>query len=152
MSSKTKAKKAAPGSAAGVLLGAPAVTIKQRDAQGNLVDRTFDLIPYDDLPRQTRRQIRNAVFKAAPDLDSATGKADIYLAAYDVGLIALRAAGAVIDPNDDSLSAGVADDLDQTISVVGLRVIGEMNKAGGDSKNAPDAPEATMEEQPEKSA
>src|SRR5690606_7495873 len=142
----------APGGAAGVLLGPPAVTIKQRDAEGNLVARTCGLTPYDGLPRQTRRQIRNAVFKAAPDLDSATGKADIYLAAYDVGLIALRAAGAVIDPNDDSLSAGVADDLDQTISVVGLRVIGEMNKAGGDSKNAPDAPEATMEEQPEKSA
>src|SRR5690606_25075578 len=108
--------------------------------------------PYEDLPRQTRRQIRNAVFKAAPDLDSATGKADMYLAAYDVGLIALRAAGAVIDPDDASLSAGVADDLDQPSSVVGLRVIGEMNKAGGDSKSAPDAPEATMEEQPEKSA
>lgn len=145
MSSKTKAKKAAPGGAAGVLLGAPTVTIKQRDAQGNLVDRTFELTPYDDLPRQTRRQIRNAVFKAAPDLDSATGKADIYLAAYDVGLIALRAAGAVIDPNDDSLSPDVADELDQTISVVGLRVIGDMNKAGGDGKNAPAAAEAETE-------
>lgn len=145
MSSKTKTTKAAPGGAAGALLGAPAVTIKQRDAQGNLVDRTFELTPYDDLPRQTRRQIRNAVFKAAPDPDSATGKADIYLAAYDVGLIALRAAGAVIDPNDDSLSAGVADDLDQTISVVGLRVIGDMNKVGGDGKNAPDAAEAETE-------
>src|SRR5690606_32158460 len=109
MSSK-KATKAAPGGAAGVLLGAPTVTIKQRDAQGKLVDREFELIPYDDLPRRVRREIRNALFKAAPDLDSVTGKADIYLAAYDVGLIALRAAGAVIDPNDDSLSPAVADE------------------------------------------
>src|SRR5690606_7005559 len=117
MSSK-KATKAAPGGAAGVLLGAPTVTIKQRDAQGKLVDREFELIPYDDLPRQTRRQIRTAGSKAAPHPDSATGKADIYLAAYAVGLIAPRAAGAVTDPNADSLSPAVADELDQTISVV----------------------------------
>src|SRR5690606_29757549 len=77
------------------------VTLKQRNAQGKLVDKTFELIPYDDLPRKARRELRNALFKAAPDGASATDKADIYLAAYDAGLIALRAAGAEIDPDDD---------------------------------------------------
>jgi hypothetical protein len=145
MSSKTKAKKAAPGSAAGVLLGAPAITIKQRDAQGNLVDRTFELTPYDDLPRRVRREIRNALFKAAPDADAATGKADVYTSAYEAGVIVLRAAGAIIDPNDDTLPADVADETDQRIMLAGLRVFGDMNKAGGDGKNAPAAAEAETE-------
>src|SRR5690606_14350861 len=79
------------------------VTIKQKDKDGKPTDKTFELIPFADLPRRSRRELRNALFKAAPDESSATGKADIYLSAYDAGVIALRAAGAVIDPNDESL-------------------------------------------------
>ena len=137
--SKTKSKKASEA------LTGPTVTLKQRNAQGKLVDREFELIPYDDLPRKARRELRTALFKAAPDGASATDKADIYLAAYDAGLIALRAAGAEIDPNDDSLSTANADALDQLIMLVGLRTLGEMS-TGGDSKNAP------QEGEPEQSA
>ena len=139
MSTKTKSK----GKAAEALLGGKTVTLKQRDASGRLVDREFELIPYADLPRKTRRELRNALFKAAPAGDSATDKADIYLSAYDAGLIALRAAGAVIDPNDDTLSAANADALDQLIMLVGLRTLGEMSAANsdGDSKNAGETPE-----------
>lgn len=131
-------------SAVDALTGSPTVTIKQRE-NGKLVDREFELIPYEDLPRKARRELRNALFKAAPDAASATDKADVYLSAYDAGLIALRAAGAVIDPNDDTLSAANADALDQTIMLVGLRTLGEMNTANsneGDSKNASETPEA----------
>lgn len=127
--SKTKSK------AAEALTGSPTITLKQK-VNGKLVDKTFELIPYEDLPRRARRELRNALFKAAPAGDAANDKADIYLASYDAGLIALRAAGAVIDPNDDTLSAKAADELDQTIMLVGLRVLGEMNSGGGDSKNA----------------
>src|SRR5690554_5569151 len=91
-------------SAVDALTGSPTVTLKQKE-NGKLVDREFELIPYEDLPRKARRELRNALFKAAPDAASATDKADVYLSAYDAGLIALRAAGAVIDPNDDTLSA-----------------------------------------------
>lgn len=129
--SKTKSKNAA----AEALVGSPTVTLKQ-EVNGELVDKTFELIPYADLPRRARRELRNALFKAAPDAASASGKADVYLSAYDAGLIALRAAGAVIDPNDDSLSAANADELDQLIMMVGLRTLGEMNTSGGDPKNA----------------
>lgn len=132
-------------SAVDALTGSATITLKQRESDGKgghkLVDREFDLIPYGDLPRKARRELRNALFKAAPDAASATDKADVYLSAYDAGLIALRAAGAVIDPNDDSLSAKNADALDQTIMMVGLRTLGEMSAANspeqaGDSKNA----------------
>ena len=138
-------------SAVDALTGSPTVTLKQKE-NGKLVDREFELIPYEDLPRKARRELRNALFKAAPDAASATDKADLYLSAYDAGLIALRAAGAVIDPNDDTLSAQDADALDQTIMLVGLRTLGEMNTANndesGDSKNVG---EETAGE-PEKSA
>lgn len=118
------------------LIGSPTVTLKQK-VNGKLVDREFELIPYADLPRRARRELRNALFKAAPDASSASQKADVYLSAYDAGLIALRAAGAVIDPNDDSLSAANADEVDQLIMMVGLRTLGEMNSStGGDPKNA----------------
>lgn len=145
---KNTKKQAGPEAA---LLGSGTVTIKQRE-NGKLVDREFDLIPYADLPRKARRELRNALFKAAPDAGSATDKADVYLSAYDAGLIALRAAGAVIDPNDDSLSAANADALDQLIMLVGLRTLGEMSAANndesGDSKNA----EEDTAGEPEKSA
>lgn len=122
--------------AADALLG-NTVTIKQRDKDGNLVDKTVTLVPYADLPRRSRRELRNALFKAAPDESSASGKMDLYLASYDAGVIALRAAGATIDPNDESLPAADADALDQTIMLVGLRVLGEMNAGSeGDPKNA----------------
>lgn len=144
-------KKNKKNAAADALLGSGTVTIKQRE-NGKLVDREFDLIPYADLPRKARRELRNALFKAAPDAASATDKADVYLSAYDAGLIALRAAGAVIDPNDDSLSAANADALDQLIMLVGLRTLGEMSAANndesGDSKNA----EEDTAGEPEKSA
>ena len=136
--SKQKAKEGA----AGVLEGAATVTIKQKVDNGKggykLVDEEFELTPYADLPRRTRRELRNALFKAAPAADSATDKSDVYLSAYDAGLIVLRAAGAVIDPNDDTLSAANADALDQTIMLVGLKALGEMRLGNdeGDSKNA----------------
>lgn len=149
-------KKNKKNAAADALTGSPTVTLKQKESDGKggsrLVDREFELIPYEDLPRKARRELRNALFKAAPDAGSATDKADVYLSAYDAGLIALRAAGAVIDPNDDSLSAANADALDQTIMLVGLRTLGEMSAANndesGDSKNA----EEDTAGEPEKSA
>lgn len=137
-------KKKSDGNAAeAALLGAGKITLQQK-VNDKLVEREFELIPYTDLPRKARRELRNALFKAAPAGDSATDKADIYLSAYDAGLIALRAAGAVIDPNDDTLSAANADKLDQTIMLVGLRTLGEMNAANsdGDSKNAGETPES----------
>lgn len=149
--SKAKNTKKQAGPAEAALLGSGTVTIKQRE-NGKLVDREFDLIPYADLPRKARRELRNALFKAAPDAASATDKADVYLSAYDAGLIALRAAGATIDPNDDTLSAANADALDQLIMLVGLRTLGEMSAANndesGDSKNA----EEDTAGEPEKSA
>lgn len=96
--------------------------------------QTVALLAYADMPRKARRELRNALFKAAPDAASATDKMDVFLAAYDAGVIALRAAGATIDPNDESLTTAEGDALDQTIMLVGLRVLGEMNP-GGDSKN-----------------
>lgn len=135
MSKTEKTKKTA---AVDALTGSPTVTLKQLE-NGKLVDREFTLVPYEDLPRKARRELRNALFKAAPDAASASEKADVYLSAYDAGLIALRAAGAVIDPNDDTLTARNADALDQLIMMVGLRTLGEMSAANsneGDSKNA----------------
>lgn len=145
----TKSKKQAGPEAA--LLGSGTITIKQKE-NGKLVDREFDLIPYADLPRKARRELRNALFKAAPDAASATDKADVYLSAYDAGLIALRAAGAVIDPNDDTLSPANADALDQTIMLVGLRTLGEMSAANNEESGDPKNVEAETVEEAEKNA
>jgi len=137
MSTTKKSKASKTSSAADALTGARTVTLKQK-VNGKLVDREFELIPYADLPRKARRELRNALFKAVPDDGSASEKADMYLSAYDAGLVALRAAGAEIDPNDDNLSAANADALDQLIMLVGLRTLGEMSTVGGDAGNAPE--------------
>lgn len=127
----TKPKKEQSATAQ-VLLGSSLVTIPQLEGK-EVVYKTFELVPYSDLPRKTRRELRNSLFKAAPQVDSASDKADIYLSAYDAGLVALRAAGAQINPNDESMDADLADELDQTIMVVGIRVLGEMNSGGSDN-------------------
>jgi|SRR5690625_507216 len=101
----------------------------------------IDLKPYEELTRQVRRALRNALMKAAPESDSATGKADLFLAAYDAGVILLNACGASIDPNDDSLPVDDADELDQTIMLAGMQVLGEMT--GGSPKKAGEAAETT---------
>lgn len=127
--------------AAGVLLGGNKVTLKQK-INGKLVDKEFELVPYADLPRKTRRELRNALFKAAPEHDAASDKADLFTASYEAGVIALRAAGAFVDPNDESLSAKTADELDKLIMAVGIRVLGEANRGGGDPKAEDETPAA----------
>lgn len=123
---------------------APAATVPTATPAGLLVGgntvaingKTIDLIPFADLPRRARRELRNALFKAAPDNSSTNNKMDLYLAAYEVGLIALHASGAHIDPNDDTLDPETADELDQIITLVGFRMLGDMNAGASDPKNA----------------
>ena len=127
-----------------VLLGHGLVTIPQREGD-KVVRKTFELIAYADMPRQVRRQLRNALFKAAPSPDSTSDKADMYLSSYEAGLIALRAAGATIDPNDEELPVEDADVLDQAIMIVGLRTLGEMRTV---PENGPKAGKALEEASP----
>lgn len=129
--SKTKSKT----EAAGVLLGDGTIRLKQPDAKGKLVEREFTLTPYEDLPRRVRLKVRNALAKAMPDASSVTGKPDIFDAGYEAGLVVLRAAGAIIDPDDESLPFEEAEALDAAIAAIGIKALGEMN-AGGNPKNA----------------
>lgn len=107
--------------------------------------QTVKLIPYADLPRKVRRDLRNALYKAAPDQGSVSDKSDVYLAAFDAGIITLKACGVNIDPNDETLDAAEADALDQTIMIVGIRTLGSMPSSDGESKNAESNP---SEDQP----
>lgn len=102
--------------------------------------KKIKLKAFADLPRSVRRQIRNSLFKAAPN--DGTDKMDLYTAGFDAGLTVLKALGVNIDPNDESLPLDEAEALDQVVFQVGLRVMGEMNEDGGGRKNAKEKPKA----------